>query len=313
MTKKIRTPHDHDVLCGRGGGTNNHIGNENFRVLVTRKKREYLNSSKREKPLVSKSIVDEIRGMNPPGRFLQKNESTNLWYDIGDQKAREKTSQALREGAPEIRRELGVDDIKHNIDIHTGLGGIVGHGPLPPDAVGSIIGIRSSQQMWQVPLVRHAQSLSRDISVIPKMVDRGASIEMLQREHDHNVRQMYSQAGTMGAYISSQHAHQQHPIRLVESKAYQGLSRIESPSLSWSPSQQRHNPPQQFRSSQHPIHVSFFKYRLVFCCIFLFLWTLLNFYIVLDFCFLCNFKYLLFLLDSTQSQPSSYYSVAISA
>ena len=106
----VKKPHVHDVLCGRGGGTNNHTGNERFRILVHNKKRTYLNSSKREKPLVSKSIVDEIRNMNPPGRFLSKCEKTQMWYDIGDQKAREKTSQALREGAPEIRRELGVVD-----------------------------------------------------------------------------------------------------------------------------------------------------------------------------------------------------------
>uniref|UniRef100_A0A6U6G102 DUF6824 domain-containing protein n=2 Tax=Odontella aurita TaxID=265563 RepID=A0A6U6G102_9STRA len=102
----IAAPHAHDVLCGRGGGTNNHAGNEKFRELVNDKKRLYLNSSKREKPLVSKSIVEAVRAQRPPGRFLSKNDKTGMWYDIGDQKAREKTSQALREGAPVIRREI---------------------------------------------------------------------------------------------------------------------------------------------------------------------------------------------------------------
>ena len=104
----IPTPfiHPHDVLCGRGGGTNNHNGNEKFRELVTHQKVLYLHSSKRDKPFVSRGIVRAVRAQNPPGRFLQKDEKTGLWYDIGDQKAREKTSQALREGAPEIRREI---------------------------------------------------------------------------------------------------------------------------------------------------------------------------------------------------------------
>lgn len=100
--------HPHDVLCGRGGGTNNHNGNEKFRELVTQQKVLYLHSSKRDKPFVSRGIVRAVRAQNPPGRFLQKDELTGLWYDIGDQKAREKTSQALREGAPEIRREITV-------------------------------------------------------------------------------------------------------------------------------------------------------------------------------------------------------------
>mmetsp|Transcript_7061 Transcript_7061/g.16143 ORF Transcript_7061/g.16143 Transcript_7061/m.16143 type:complete len:569 (-) Transcript_7061:2029-3735(-) len=105
---EIPTPyiHPNDVLCGRGGGTNNHAGNEKFRELVNQKKVAYLHSSKRDKPFVSKGIVRAVRNQNPPGRFLQKDEKSGLWYDIGDQKAREKTSQALREGAPEIRREI---------------------------------------------------------------------------------------------------------------------------------------------------------------------------------------------------------------
>lgn len=85
--------HPHDVLCGRGGGTNNHSGNEQFRALVNSKKVEYLHSIKREKPRVSRGIVRAVRNQNPPGRFLQKDEKTGLWYDIGDQKAQEKTSQ----------------------------------------------------------------------------------------------------------------------------------------------------------------------------------------------------------------------------
>jgi hypothetical protein len=87
-------------------GTNNHVGNELFRQMVNSKKCLYLHSSKRDKPSVSKGIVQAIRNLNPPGRFLQRDELTGMWYDIGDQKAREKTSQALREGAPEIRKSL---------------------------------------------------------------------------------------------------------------------------------------------------------------------------------------------------------------
>uniref|UniRef100_A0A7S2KBQ9 DUF6824 domain-containing protein n=1 Tax=Leptocylindrus danicus TaxID=163516 RepID=A0A7S2KBQ9_9STRA len=102
----IKDPGENDVLCGRGGGTNNHIGNERFRILVQTKKKLYLQSSKRDKPLVSREIVALVRGQNPPGRFLGKDVRTGLWFDIGDQKAREKTSQALREGAPNLRQEL---------------------------------------------------------------------------------------------------------------------------------------------------------------------------------------------------------------
>eukprot|EP00588_Corethron_pennatum_P009867 CAMPEP_0194281462 /NCGR_PEP_ID=MMETSP0169-20130528/20766_1 /TAXON_ID=218684 /ORGANISM="Corethron pennatum, Strain L29A3" /LENGTH=509 /DNA_ID=CAMNT_0039026525 /DNA_START=340 /DNA_END=1869 /DNA_ORIENTATION=- len=124
----IRTPLPHDVLCGRGGGTNNHSGNERFRTLVNDNKRAYLQSSKREKPEVSRKIVAEIRSLNPSGRFLQKNNTSGLWDDIGDQKAREKTSQALREGAPTIRTKIMVELGKADLPVNAVMSGAVTKG-----------------------------------------------------------------------------------------------------------------------------------------------------------------------------------------
>ncbi len=103
----VREPTDSDVLCGRGGSINSHSGNERFRQLVERRKRVYLTARfKREKRLIASSIVSEISSLNPPGRFLTKDTKTGLWYPIGDEKARDKTSQALRENAPSIRAEI---------------------------------------------------------------------------------------------------------------------------------------------------------------------------------------------------------------
>lgn len=47
-------------------------------------------------------IVEYIRSLDPPGRFLKRDETTNLWNDVGEKKAIEKTRQALREKAPEL-------------------------------------------------------------------------------------------------------------------------------------------------------------------------------------------------------------------
>jgi hypothetical protein len=103
--KEIPQPHAHDVLCGRGGGTNQHVGNSHWRMLVAANKQLYITLPKRQKMLLSRSIVNAVRSQKPPGRFLQKDSQTSLWYDVGDQRAQEKTSQALREGAPEIRKK----------------------------------------------------------------------------------------------------------------------------------------------------------------------------------------------------------------
>ena len=50
--------------------------------------------------------------MDPPGRFLKQDPATKLWLDIGDKKSLDKTRQALREGAPELLKELTGEDPK---------------------------------------------------------------------------------------------------------------------------------------------------------------------------------------------------------
>lgn len=88
---------DWDILAGRGGLTNHHRGNKRFRDIVALHRPDYIRAPKVQKPSVARVIVRAIRNGDPPGRFLKKDEKTGKWYDIGDKKAAEKTSQALRE------------------------------------------------------------------------------------------------------------------------------------------------------------------------------------------------------------------------
>jgi len=109
--KRIRTPHEHDVLSGRGGGINSHPGNKTFREWVKERKQLYnLAPSKAEKARVAKEVIGMVEMLIPPGRFLQKESSSGLiggmgswWVEVDETKAMAKTSQALREGAPHIR------------------------------------------------------------------------------------------------------------------------------------------------------------------------------------------------------------------
>ena len=109
----ITKPGPHDVLCGRGGGTNNHCGNVSFRQMVNEHKLRYLAASKVEKPKVAREVVQLWRAQDPPGRFLARKDDSrkgpgsvkaegNVWYDVGDKKAREKASQCLRERTPDV-------------------------------------------------------------------------------------------------------------------------------------------------------------------------------------------------------------------
>mmetsp|Transcript_5754 Transcript_5754/g.14377 ORF Transcript_5754/g.14377 Transcript_5754/m.14377 type:complete len:528 (+) Transcript_5754:156-1739(+) len=101
----IADPNVNDVLCGRGGRINSHAGNVQFRDIIHSKKKAYLapTTKKLEKAHIAAAIVNDIRTMNPPGRFLKEEKGTGMWYDIGDAKAIKKTGQALREDAPDIR------------------------------------------------------------------------------------------------------------------------------------------------------------------------------------------------------------------
>jgi hypothetical protein len=90
-----------DVLCGRGGETNHHPGNIKYRQLVKCYQPLYIISKRRDKPRIAQKIVLTVRQRG--GRFLKKDTKSNTWRDVGNTKAREKTSQALREGAPELR------------------------------------------------------------------------------------------------------------------------------------------------------------------------------------------------------------------
>lgn len=98
LMTSIENPHNHDVLCGRGGAIYKHVGNYTFRYLVLLNKNIYFKSKKSEKIRIARSLVTAIHGQIPPGRFLKQDPESGLWNEISEKRAIEKTSQALREG-----------------------------------------------------------------------------------------------------------------------------------------------------------------------------------------------------------------------
>ena len=79
------------------GRTNHHPGNIKWRIVIEEKKDEYKTSLRTGKPIIAMEIVSIWRDQSPPGRFLRKDDETGLWDDIGDEDARIKCSQTLRE------------------------------------------------------------------------------------------------------------------------------------------------------------------------------------------------------------------------
>ena len=134
----VTFPGPHDVLVGRGGRTNFHRGNINYRSLLAEYKMQYINAHKVEKPNVAREVVKIMRHLDPPGRFLTKSKTSGVkasaagkkkkhggsggedektarrssaeerWHDIGNEKAREKTSQCLRERTAQLRAAEGI-------------------------------------------------------------------------------------------------------------------------------------------------------------------------------------------------------------
>jgi len=117
-TEIITTFNDNDIICGRKGVALKHPGNIAYRKIVSLNKELYATCMKNEKLRISKSVVSAMREAG--GRFLEREDgktSSSLnekdaagnpiaYRDIGDKRAVEKTSQALREGQPKLLKKL---------------------------------------------------------------------------------------------------------------------------------------------------------------------------------------------------------------
>ena len=94
--KYVENVHPDDVLCGRGGRSNHHVGNKRYRLVVAKMKYMYQKcSAKTMKTDLSRAIVKHCSSYG--ARFLKLDESNGKYYILSKDEARKKTSQALRE------------------------------------------------------------------------------------------------------------------------------------------------------------------------------------------------------------------------
>ena len=104
MRAFFRQPQKNDILCGRGHGVNRHPGNIHYRSLVEDLREKHSQCSRKGRKDNSQKILDQIKALRPPGRFLKFHTKKLLWYEIDDKGpkgALEKIGQALREKVPE--------------------------------------------------------------------------------------------------------------------------------------------------------------------------------------------------------------------
>ena len=76
-------------------------GNRQFREIVNSNREFYLAAkSKSEKLIIARNVIDHIRSLHPPGRFLSK--ENGAWFEVKKEVALKKTSQALRENIKKL-------------------------------------------------------------------------------------------------------------------------------------------------------------------------------------------------------------------
>jgi hypothetical protein len=94
--KYIDIVDENDVLCGRGGRSNHHIGNKRYRQVVAQMKNAYhVCPAKTLKTDLSQAIVNHCCSYG--ARFVKLDEASGRYYILSRAEARKKTSQALRE------------------------------------------------------------------------------------------------------------------------------------------------------------------------------------------------------------------------
>lgn len=92
------SPGDFDVICGRGKECYNHTGNLRFRTAINMALAPYNEAdTKLQKSLIVMSIVETFRSNSDEGGFVRLDRSRGTWYEIGDEAAREKVGQTIRE------------------------------------------------------------------------------------------------------------------------------------------------------------------------------------------------------------------------
>mmetsp|Transcript_55898 Transcript_55898/g.113991 ORF Transcript_55898/g.113991 Transcript_55898/m.113991 type:complete len:535 (+) Transcript_55898:71-1675(+) len=100
-------PKDEDVICSWARQNHSHPGNEKFRIMINDYAPTYLNvSTKYQKSEVIAKIVAEVRSKSPGGGFIKKDFYSNRWFEVGDEKARDKVGHAIRKAAVGLGKKL---------------------------------------------------------------------------------------------------------------------------------------------------------------------------------------------------------------
>jgi hypothetical protein len=83
-------------------------GNKRFRDFIDKFAPHYVNATtKLEKSQVIAAVISKVRSDTPAGEFVKKDFYSGRWYDIGNERARDKVGHAIRKAAEELQKQKG--------------------------------------------------------------------------------------------------------------------------------------------------------------------------------------------------------------
>jgi hypothetical protein len=93
------------LIYSRGGKNNSHIGNEKLREMARNVTEVYKSASKKEKTKMAWDLIQRVKALKPPGRFLRRID-TGAWEEVDIHSAREKAGQCLRDAVAQEKLDI---------------------------------------------------------------------------------------------------------------------------------------------------------------------------------------------------------------
>lgn len=105
----VRDPTQNDITMGQGGTDYQHVGNVQLRKLALVTCDIYEHAPNNKKQIVASTLVSRLRGLDPPGRFLKRDDHDfHLWHEVEEEKAVKKVQQVYREAIQERKMLLEI-------------------------------------------------------------------------------------------------------------------------------------------------------------------------------------------------------------
>lgn len=195
-------PGSNDIMFGRGGDTNYHVGNNRFRTLIAEKYRwRYQQAkSRKERSMIAIEVIQQWReGQDPPGRFLAKQEGNGTWYEVSHDVAFRKAMKVLGEKTTKAQKAKQEQQLLLQLQQRS-------------HATVQLQQLKHSQELQQSVLPEPQPDSSSMLALSHQAVTQKQPYEQMVARFQQTVVQK-QQALPRGAVVPVPTAHAQHPLQ----------------------------------------------------------------------------------------------------